>query len=131
MSFSKNELVEYRMTRAKEAFSDGEILASRERWNAAANRLYYACFYAVTAYLAYTDMVATTHAGVKSAFNKELILTGKLTKEDGKLYNVLFSLRQEADYEDFNTVEQEEVQPLVSSVYDFLSNIEGIISTER
>ena len=45
MNYSKKELVEYRLSRAKEALEDGEILVEKERWNASANRLYYACFY--------------------------------------------------------------------------------------
>lgn len=44
-------LVLYRMSRANEALEDARILAREERWNACVNRLYYACFYAVSALL--------------------------------------------------------------------------------
>lgn len=37
MSYSKNELVKYRLDRAKEAFEDGVILAENKRLNSAAN----------------------------------------------------------------------------------------------
>jgi uncharacterized protein (UPF0332 family) len=44
MTFSKTELVRYRIERAEEAFKDAQLLANEERWNAAANRLCYSCF---------------------------------------------------------------------------------------
>jgi len=52
MSYSKEELVRYRIERARESFTDAEYLVKEERWNAAANRMYYACFYVVSSYLA-------------------------------------------------------------------------------
>lgn len=36
MNFSKAELVQYRLSRAKEAFKDAEILTGSKSWNAAA-----------------------------------------------------------------------------------------------
>jgi uncharacterized protein len=50
MSYSKEELVRYRIERARESYEDAEYLVEEERWNAAANRMYYACFYVVSAY---------------------------------------------------------------------------------
>ncbi len=130
MSYSKEDLVKYRLSRAKEAFEDGEILASGERWNAAANRLYYACFYIVSAFLAKKEIRATTHSGLKSTFNKELVKSGKVDKEDGKLFNKLFGIRQEADYEDFHSVEKEDIEPLLPKIKSLIEEIEGIINQE-
>lgn len=45
MSYSKEELIRYRIERAREALADTVLLISEKRWNAAANRMYYACFY--------------------------------------------------------------------------------------
>ncbi len=44
MSYSKEDLVRYRIERAREAFADTEYLVAESRWNAAANRMYYTCF---------------------------------------------------------------------------------------
>lgn len=52
MSYSKEELVKYRLNRAKESFEYGEILVLKGMWNSVANRMYYACFYTISAYLA-------------------------------------------------------------------------------
>jgi len=130
MSYSKKELVEYRLSRAKEALEDGEILVEKARWNAAANRLYYACFYIVSAYLAKQDLKATTHAGLKTIFNKELVKTGKVDREDGRLFNNLFGLRQEADYEDFYNVNEEDIEELLPKIQALIRDVEIIIKDE-
>jgi uncharacterized protein (UPF0332 family) len=44
-------VVTYRLVRARETLEDARILADAGRWDSCVNRLYYACFYAVTALL--------------------------------------------------------------------------------
>ncbi len=131
MKYSKEELVKYRLDRAKEVFEDGEILASNARWNSAANRMYYSCFYIVSAYLAKRGMKATTHSGLKTNFNKELVKTGKIDKEDGRLFNKLFGIRQEADYEDFTKIEEEDLKPLIPKIKALIGEIEKLIKEEN
>lgn len=131
MSYSKNDLVNYRLERAKESFEDGQILTEKDRWNAAANRMYYACFYIVSAYLAQMNLRATTHAGLKATFNKYLVATGKIKKEDAKIFNQLFGIRQEADYEDFVNIEANEIQPIIPKVKQLIDEIEDLIRKNR
>ena len=93
--------------------------------------MYYACFYIVSAYLTKKEVKATTHSGLKAAFNKELVKTGKISKEEGKLFNKLFGIRQEADYEDFFIVEEEDVAPLLPKIEKLIAEIEAIITREQ
>jgi uncharacterized protein (UPF0332 family) len=130
MSYSKEELVQYRIERARESLQDAEYLLQEERWNAAANRMYYACFYVVSAFLASKGLSAATHSGLKSAFNQELIKTGRIDRSDGILYNRLFAVRQEADYEDFVDVQADEIKSLLPKVSDLIRDIEEIIKEE-
>ena len=51
MKEAKDNLVRYRITKARETIEDARILANANRWNPCVNRLYYACFYAVSALL--------------------------------------------------------------------------------
>ena len=62
-------LVLYRMERAHETLEDARILANAGRWNACVNRLYYACFYAVSALLVGDGLSSSKHAGVRSLFH--------------------------------------------------------------
>ena len=48
---SPGDLVRYRLQRARQTLEDARILANASRWNPCVNRLYYACFYAVSALL--------------------------------------------------------------------------------
>lgn len=75
--------------------------------------MYYACFYVVSAYVVKTNSKVSTHSGLKAIFNKELVKTGKVEQENGKLFNQLFGLRQEADYEDFSPIEKEDIETLI------------------
>ncbi len=86
MTGSKNDLINYRIARAKETFQDAQILAERERWNSAINRLYYAAYYAIMALLLHSELKPTTHNGAKSNFSEYFIKTGEMEKEYGKIY---------------------------------------------
>ena len=48
---SRKALVQYRLERADETITESEILSREAHYNAAVNRLYYACFYATSALL--------------------------------------------------------------------------------
>jgi len=108
MTGTKDDLVKYRIQRAKETFHDAEILADNERWNSAINRLYYASYYAVSALLLKHSLKPTTHTGAKNQFSEHFIKTNILTQEIGKLYSQLFSWRQKGDYDDFLTLIKKE-----------------------
>ena len=56
MSRTKGDLINYRVERAYKTLHTARTLAVSGDWNAVANRLYYACFYAVLALLVKTDM---------------------------------------------------------------------------
>jgi uncharacterized protein (UPF0332 family) len=122
-----NELVKYRLERADEAFEEAKLLAEKSKWNTAVNRLYYCCFYAVTALLAKEDMSSSKHTGVRALFNLHYVKTGKVPKEIAQTYNDLFEKRQEGDYMDFVRFDEAQVSPLIPETEKFLSHIKSII----
>lgn len=127
MSFSKSDLLAYRIEKATEALEDGRMLAEARRWNAAANRFYYACFHIISAFALHGGHKATTHSGLKVIFNKELILTGQLSKEDGRLFNYLFTMRQEADYEDLLDFQEADIVPLIIPVGELIESTRKLL----
>ena len=125
MKHTRDELIQYRIDRAKDCLEEARILAKANHWNTVANRLYYSAFYAINALFVKNEIKAITHIGVKSNFHKEFIKTGLLNKDLGKLYNNLFNKRQEGDYQDFQEFEKEIIEPLIIKVDKFIDEIEN------
>lgn len=124
MEGSKNDLINYRLVRAKETLKDAEILAENTRWNSCINRLYYAAYYAVMALLLNSDLKPTTHTGAKSNFSEHFILTNKIPKNFGKIYSQLFTWRQKGDYDDLYDFDREKVLPYFEPVNQLIELIE-------
>jgi len=122
-----NDLVLYRMARADEAMEDARILAMAGRWNACVNRLYYACFYAVSALLVRDGLSSSKHAGVRSLFNKEYVRTGKVPKDLARIYNDLFERRQEGDYIDFVSFQESQVLPWIAKADELIRYVADLI----
>lgn len=130
MSYSKKDLVNFRIHKAKETFQDALLLLDAERWDSAANRLYYASYYMISAYLADREIKTTTHSGVKTKFNQELVKTGKIEKDLGIAFNKLFAMWQDADYEDFQEIEEieeKEAKPMAAKVQKLLEELETLL----
>jgi uncharacterized protein len=116
MPGTKEDLIIYRLIRAKEALDDARILVEKARWNSAINRLYYAAYYAVITLLLNIDLCPKTHNGVKTNFSEHFIKNGTLPKEYGKLYSQLFTWRQKGDYSDLFYFDSEKVIPYIEPV---------------
>lgn len=121
------ELVLYRLSRAREALDEAKVLSDTQHWNAAVSRLYYACFYAVSALLLKCDLASTKHTGVRSLFNKHFVKTAKVSRDIAMIYNDLFERRQESDYDDFLTFEADDVRQWSNGANLFVSKIVSLI----
>ena len=132
MSLSEEErvaVVSYRIEKAQNAIDEAEKVSAIGLWNIAANRLYYALFYASTAILIKKGLAAHTHEGVIAMISLHLVQQGLLSTEDIRLIRKLFSLRQEGDYEDFVEVTEEEIQRYLPMVKILLDKMIGICNT--
>jgi len=98
---SRNALTAYRMEQADEAILDAELLFQNDRLNAAANRLYYACFYATEALLIKNVIRASTHAGVRQMFGLHFVQKGLVDPQWGRFLSQVEQLREGADYDFF------------------------------
>ncbi len=121
------ELVAHRLQRAREALGDARILADAKRWNPAVNRLYYACFYAVSALLAQQGLASSRHTGVRSLFNLHFVHTGKVAKDQAQIYNDLFERRQEGDYVDFVRFNESQVRAWLPRAEAFVEHVADIL----
>ncbi len=80
MSYSKEELIEYRKNQAKKSLDEAKLLIENNFLNSAVNRLYYACYYMITALLADRDLKTKTHSGVKICLTNILLRKVSLLK---------------------------------------------------
>ncbi len=117
MKETKDDYINYRISKSSEAFDDATLLANNERWNSCINRLYYSSYYLVSALLFKNDLNAETHNGVKTQLFLNFVKVGIISKEHGKLYSHLFDWRQETDYADFIDFDEETANPLLKEVY--------------
>jgi uncharacterized protein (UPF0332 family) len=121
-------VVQFRMEKAKKTFSEIAILIDNELWHTAANRLYYACYYAVSALLIKNGVEAQTHHGVINQFGLLFVKTGLISIENGDLYKRLFELRQTGDYSDWIDVEKEDVVPRIEPAEKIITEIDNLIN---
>ncbi len=127
MTYSKADLIKYRLERADETLEEAKILAQTKHWNTVANRLYYACYYAILAFFANENMNPSTHAGVKTLFNQQLVKTNRVEISVGRTYNELFNKRQEGDYADFQKFTEEDITPLIEQTEVFIDKVKKLI----
>ena len=131
MTKSNKDLALYRLQRARETIEDARILADAGRWNPCVNRLYYACFYAVSALLVREGLSSSKHTGLRSLFNQHFVKTNKVPKEKARIYNDLFERRQEGDYVDFIDFDESQVLLWFPEAESFVENIALLIEKDK
>lgn len=127
MSNATRALIVYRMERAHEALSEAGLLFEAGHSNACVNRLYYACFYAVSALLVTQGISTSRHGHLRSLLHRDFVKTGLIPMEFGRHFDRLFSSRQEGDYADFVVFKTDDIRPWLDESKAFVDYIEGLI----
>lgn len=123
-------LVTYRLERARESLEEAKILLEQGYANTFVNRLYYACFYAVSSLLLTKELFSAKHSRIRSLFHQNFVKVGMVNIELGQLYDRLFDNRQKADYADLFRFNPDEVRYWYDEVKKFVEFIENIIKKE-
>ena len=100
---------------------------SCSHWTLAANRLYYAAYYASKALLIQNGIVAKSHEGVIGMIGQNFVVTGIISKDDAKLLARLQNMRKTGDYDDFIEWHQDDVEPLFQLVEEYINKIKGLV----
>jgi uncharacterized protein (UPF0332 family) len=128
MSNFKEDYIQYRIEKCKEAFEDALLLTEQKRWNASVNRLYYSCYYIVSALLLKNNIDTKTHSGLKNQLNLHFVKPGLLSLESGRLYSDLIDSRQKGDYGDLFDFDEETVLNLIPLTRAFINEVEKLLS---
>lgn len=127
---SRKALVKYRLDRAYETLVEADLLTKEGHHNAAANRLYYACFYATQALLVSEGIAVASHAGVKTMLGLHFVSKGLLANEYGKTFSRLFEIRHSGDYDDFVYCDQEMIDEYAPKAKAFVEAIKELIDKQ-
>lgn len=116
-------LSDYRYQRALETLAEIPYLKNQGYYNTAVNRLYYACYYAAVALLIRHGISPNTHNGVKQMLGMHFVATGRLSRELGRSFSLLFERRHSSDYDDFAYSTEEEINELTPKAEAFIREI--------
>jgi uncharacterized protein (UPF0332 family) len=130
MTDETRTLIAYRLQRAREALDEASLLLERNHVNTFVNRVYYACFYSVTALLLTRDLSSAKHSGVRSLFHQHFVKTDLINIELGQTFDKLFDNRQKGDYADMVRFEKEMVQGWLDEARRFVEAIEKVIQDQ-
>lgn len=126
-SNERQEVVIYRIKRAKETFSEIDILIENRLYSTAVNRMYYACYYAVIALLLSKEISTQTHSGVRQMFGLHFVKSGLIDRELGKFYSEIHDKRQTGDYDDFISFTEDDVVGMKKPANDLIEAIEKLL----
>ena len=117
---SRKALVEYRLERAYATMEEAAVMTEKEFYNAAVNRLYYACYYATEALLLKHKIEAKSHAGVKAMLGLHFVSKGLVPVTLGKILSTLYEKRQSGDYDDFIYCDKEMTDDLTIQAQTYI-----------
>jgi uncharacterized protein (UPF0332 family) len=123
----RNDIVAYRIGRAIETLKEIHVLNENKLWNTAISRLYYACYYAVSALLLKNSISAQSHSGTRLMFGLHFVKNEIVPKELGKFYSEIFDLRHTSDYDDFVEFYEDDVLSALVSAQKLIQEIDNLL----
>ena len=117
------DIVSYRVDCAEKTLEEIDNLLALKYYNNAVNRLYYACYYAVSALLIANGIITKSHDGVKQMFGLHFIRTGIFPPSYGRYYSNLFESRLTGDYEDLFNHDEASATSLYPKAKDLVAAI--------
>ncbi|MCP4457349.1 MAG: HEPN domain-containing protein [Cytophagales bacterium] len=123
----QKSVVVYRIDKAHSELKEIQYLIDGACWNTATNRLYYACYYAVSVLLIKNGHRVSSHSVAISLFGEHFIKTEILSKKANRIYSELFQKRLSGDYADFFDNTEEFVLGIKPKAQELIHQITQII----
>lgn len=120
------EYAQYRLQRATETLNDARLLLRAGSLASATNRLYYACFYCVSALLLTEGKSSKKHTGIRALFNRQWVHPGRVPASFGEFYHLIFEQRHQADYEDLANLDEETVRRWCERAENFVRHVSAL-----
>lgn len=123
----RDSIISYRREKALQTLKEARDNANLGNWSLAVNRMYYAVFYMVMAINLKNGESTKTHSGAFSVFSKRYIANEILSRDEGSLYRLLFSMRQTGDYDDMFEWTENDIMPLIPKVESLISRLSELL----
>ena len=120
---TRNDLVALYFAKAQETIEEAQVAAKLQKWNMAANRIYYAMFHAVSALLVKDEHPVGTHRGAKAALGQYYVVPGSISVDDGRFFAQMETLRDKADYDIVFSATQEDIERYLPKAEKFIERI--------
>jgi len=128
MTDEERTLAKYRLERAFDTLREAKLLFDSGFFIGYVNRLYYACFYAVSAFLLLKGFSTSKHSYARSLLHRELVKKELISKELGSFYDSLFENRQKGDYTDMVQFDAKKVGPWFDKTTEFIKTISNLLT---
>jgi len=126
---SLDDVVRYWTEKAEESLASAVDELKAGRLSFSVNRVYYACFYIVSALLLKHRLKFKKHSGVRACFHKNFVKSGLISKEYGKFYDEVFEARQRGDYIELVKFEENDVKVWIEKAKDFLTLVKKLLNS--
>jgi len=117
------KIVDYWIEKATDSLNAAQDELRAGRLSFSVNRIYYACFYIVSAVLLQNRLRFKKHSGVRSAFHKHIVKPGLINRKYGEFYDELFEARQRGDYIELVQFEKEQVENWLKKAKKFVNDV--------
>jgi uncharacterized protein (UPF0332 family) len=124
-------IVAFWLGKAREALESARAEQVAGRSSFAANRAYYAAFYAASAAMLKLGRRFVRHSGLRRGVHRELVKGGLLDRKWGMVLDRLFESRQRADYLEMVEVDAEEAAAMIEQAEGFALEMERLIAEAR
>ena len=117
-------LIKVNLEKSDEAIKAAQMMLADKMLSSALNRIYYACFYTVTALAEKHDFKTSKHAGLLQWFNKKFVFQDKIFSKDlFKVYEATFKFRQKGDYDTLFVPSEEDTLELLENAKIFIKTV--------
>ena len=128
---TQREVAEYWIGKSDSALASAASELAARRYDFAANRAYYACFYAASAVLLGLGRKFTKHSGVRGAVHQDLVKPGLLDAKWGKAYDRVFETRQAADYLELFDLEESQAAELLNLAHGLVAEMKRLFAAGK
>lgn len=123
------DIVNYWIQKARDSLDAAGDELKAGRLSFSVNRIYYACFYVVSAALLQKRLKFKKHSGVRAGFHKHFVKPGLVNCEHGQFYDELFEARQRGDYIELIEFEKRQVENWLQKAKEFVVTLNSLIET--